>query len=121
MKAQYSQGSKFFLDSIEKKKEKDQFIPFLKNFEMCCILSDFDEAVLAIPFDTEEYKEGLEKVYNYVRQIVLSKLSQKLLVTSYYKEDKASHDSISLLVSRLSKDPEVAGTTAKKIIFELNE
>lgn len=121
MKQTFSTGSKHFLTTVIEN-EREKFIPFLKNFEMSCILSEFDEAVLAIPFDTEEYKEGLERVYKYVRQVVLSKLSQKLLANSYSKDDKNSQESLNLLINRLSSEDSNGDlNSAKKIVFELQE
>jgi uncharacterized protein YktA (UPF0223 family) len=121
MKYNFSTGSKYFIDSIKNKKEKEKLAPFLKNFEMSSVLSEFNDAILAFPFDVEEHKEDLERLYKYVRQVVLSKLSQKLLVSSYYKEEKESTDAISMLVDRLAKQEEGTVSTAKKIIFELQE
>lgn len=123
MKTKMSRGSKLFIESLPNKKEKEIFSPFMRDFEMSSVLGEFKDAMLMFPFDVDEkYTEQLERIYNYVRQVVLSKLSQKMLVSSYYKNDKNSQESIGALVERLSgKSDGSAGQTPKKIIFELQK
>lgn len=125
MKSQMSRGSRYFIDSLKDKKDKDKFSPFMRSFELSSVMGDFTNAMLAFPFALEEKEEeDLERVYNYVRQVVLSKLSQKLLVTSYYKEEKNSHEAITTLINKITggdspEDSSLSG--AKKIIFELQD
>jgi len=104
METKFSMASEVFLKTLKNEKERKAFHPFMRDFELCCILSDFDEAILLIPFDIEKYKDGLLKVHSYIRQKIIAKLSEKLLVNAVFKEDKESQDSINLLLKRISGD-----------------
>ena len=97
-----------FLKSLDNE-EREELKPFLKNFELSCILSSFEESLLVIPFDVEKHHKGLQSIHNYIRQLIISKLGEKMLFNAVYKTDKSSEADAAVLIQRMTKDPTEKG------------
>jgi len=93
-----------FLKSLDDK-EREELEPFVKNFELSCILSSFQESLLVIPFDVDKHHVELQSIHNYIRQLIISKLGEKMLYDAVYKTDKSSKESAEVLIKRMTKDP----------------
>lgn len=102
--------TKFFLESLSEG-DADKFGPYLSIFESSCILSSFDEALMVIPFDVEDEAllHGLRKIHGFIRQTIVAKLGEKLLVNAVYKNDGSSKESASVLINRITADPTESG------------
>jgi len=109
----------YFLKSLEEN-ERKELEPFIKNFELSCILSSFEEALLVIPFDVEKHNAGLQAIHNYIRQLIIARLGEKMLFDAVYKTDKSSKDSASVLIKRMTKDPTEDNTGGFPTVPEIN-
>jgi len=114
-----SHRSKFFLRSMERDARK-KIKPYIKNFELSCILSSFEESLLVIPFETKEYEIGLKTIYDYIRQLIIARLGEKMLFEAVYKDGKESKNAASVLVQRITDDPTEDGSGGFDQVPEIN-
>lgn len=104
-----SHRGKYFLRTLEREDRK-KFKPYVKSFELSCILSSLEESLMVIPFPVEEkYLEEFQAIHNYIRQLIVARLGERMLFEAVYKDDKSGKESASVLIKRMTTDPTEEG------------
>lgn len=110
----------YFLSTLEKK-EKEKFEPFIKNFELSCILGSLEESLLVIPFPVKEsLLPELQAIHNYIRQLIIARLGEKMLYDAVYKADKSGRESASTLIKRMTTDTTEEGNGGFPTVPEIH-
>ncbi len=95
-----SKRIRVLLDTLEKEDAR-RLKPFIHDFERSCILSDFDEALKVLPFDVDCIKEDLLIIFNHVRQRVVARLGERLLVDAVYNKGSSGSASASKIMEQI--------------------